>query len=160
MDAEGLRHRLGQHQVEIGFLGRLVQRRQRGAGKLELAARFERDSALPGRALQADDGVTVPDRVGAELAGDAVEQGADAVRPAISHRTQRIGVEHVLFVLGADAPMVLGLGAVRQRLDHLGARFDRGRVVVGAGHGNYSGKRSAEHIAGQAESNPFIANRR
>jgi hypothetical protein len=69
-------------------------------------------------------------------------------------------VEHHLYVLGADPPALPGLGPAGQSLDQIGTAFDGRGKRIGAGHGKSREERRADNIAGEAESNPFIANRR
>lgn len=106
----------------------------RRAGQFELPTRLERNAAVSLHIPQADGIAFVEKGLPAGAFGDAIEQSADAVRSLIGHRAERIGVEHVFFVLGADAPLLGGLIALRHAVDEVGPRFNQGRKCFGAGH--------------------------
>ena len=134
MNAERASYRLGELQVLRRFGRGFVQGFQRGARELELAAGLQRNSAAPGRVLEADDSAVVEVRLPTGFAGDAIEQSLNAIGSGIGNRTDRAFVEHVLFVLGADCPALFRLVPTCQHFDQVGARFDQRRMVVVAGH--------------------------
>ena len=70
----------------ISSLAGLVHGLDRRAGKLELPAGLERDRAAAGHVGEADDVLALHDRLPAEQMLHAVEQRADAARPAVGHR--------------------------------------------------------------------------
>jgi hypothetical protein len=92
----------------VHLVAGVVERRDRRARQLELAARLQRDVA--GLAAQRDDLAVLLDRLPAE-AQQPLQDGADAVRPLIGQRPQVAGAEGELLVLGADAPLLGRLAA-------------------------------------------------
>ena len=70
----------------ISSLAGLVHGLDRRAGQLELAAGLERDRAAAGHVGEPDDVLALHDRLPAEQVLHAVEQRADAARPAVGHR--------------------------------------------------------------------------
>ena len=69
-------------QMFVHLLAGFMDRLERRAGKLELAAGLERDRAAAIRLRQADDVVPLHDRRPSEARAEALEQGADRARPA------------------------------------------------------------------------------
>ena len=98
-------------EMRVHLAAGVVQRFQRRAGELELAAGLERDRAAADRVGEPDDVVGVEDRLPAEERLHAFEQRADAARPVIGHRRVAVLVEAELLVLGADPPFVARLAA-------------------------------------------------
>ena len=115
----------------------------RRAGKLELAARLERDRAAAGDVEQADDIAVLDDRLPAEQVLHAFEQRADAAAPVIGDRAVALDREHELLVLGADAELRLRLAARLEPRDQLVARFDRRHVDLVASHAGVPAERAA-----------------
>ena len=87
------------HQLVAG----LVHGLDRRAGQFELPARLERDRAAAGHVGEPDDVLALHDRLPAEQMLHAVEQRADAARPAVGHGLMAVHGEGELLVLGADA---------------------------------------------------------
>ncbi len=114
-------------EVLVGFGRGLVQGFERGARKLELAAGLEADVAahLAVGALQGDDIGAFEDRHPAVAGDQLLHQGANAPRPLVGHRFEAERSEHEFLVLGADAPILLGLLACRDPPDKIGAAFDQ-----------------------------------
>ena len=120
-------------EVFVDFGAGLMQGLERGAGKLELAARLERDGT--GVADKGDRLPLLAHRLPAE-ALQPLEDGADATRPLIGDRAQIIGPEGEFLMLGADAPRFLGLAPGLEVLDKPALVGDRlGIGVIGSGHG-------------------------
>ncbi|MNL21116.1 hypothetical protein D3C87_1423910 [compost metagenome] len=134
MNIERRSHLLGDAHMFAQFRRRAMQVRHGGPTELELPAWLKRDAAGNLVVPEADRVFAVIKRVPAGFFLDAREERADALLALIGDRPQRIGVEHVLFVLGADAPLVGRLGAAFHRLDQVCPRRDEGRGSVGAGH--------------------------
>jgi hypothetical protein len=120
--------------MRIGLAAGLVDRLERCAGEFELPAWLERDRAEAGRVGQSDDVALVLDAVPAEEPLHQLEELPDATLALVGHGAAIGFVEAELFMLGADAPCALRLGAGGERLDQLVARFDRRRVGNVAGH--------------------------
>ena len=115
------RQRLGDllHLVEVGvhLAAGLVQRLQRRAAELELAAGLEADvAAVLG---QRDRVAVLQHRLPAEAGRQALEQRPDAARAVIGQRPEVVAGEAELLVLGADPPGRARLAALRQILDQL-----------------------------------------
>ena len=91
-----------------GFGGGGMQGRHRRAGEFELATGLQRDGAAPFRIFETDRIAIVEDGLPAGAAGNSVKQSMNTVGPGIRHRSDRIAIKHVLFVLGADAPFRFG----------------------------------------------------
>ena len=87
--------------VELGGDG--MDGRLRRAGKLELAARLERDRAAAVRVVEADQRAVVLDRRPAEARLGAFEQRPDAALALVGDGRQIGRVERDLLVLDADA---------------------------------------------------------
>jgi len=116
-----VRDLLDLHQVLAGLVADVVDVLQRGARQFELTARLQADrgaEALGVLALQGDDAAGFLDRRPAE-ALQARQHGQDAVLALIGGATQGRLVEAELLVLGADAPLVAGLLALRHGVDQL-----------------------------------------
>ena len=100
-----------------------MQRLQRRAAELELAAGLEADAAaLLG---ERDRLAVLEHRLPAEPGGQALEQGPDAARAVVGQRPQVLAGEAELLVLGADPPGGARLAALRQILDQLALAGDR-----------------------------------
>ena len=109
MDAQRPGDPLATRMCSASFRGGGVEVGLRRAGELELAAGLERDAAERA-SLRSPIGLSSSIKgLPAGARRDAVEQGADAVVAFVGDGPQRIGVEDVLFVLGADAPFALRL---------------------------------------------------
>src|SRR3546814_20122763 len=83
---------------------------------------------------QGDDSLPLEHRIPA-IAGEAYQQRVDAAALVIAGRVEiRLGIDEFL-MLGADAPAVLGLGALGEGRDQLLAAFDDGigTACVGSG---------------------------
>ncbi len=113
MDVERLGHGAGNAQMLAHLLGGAVQIHLRRPGELELATRLERDAAGDLVVPEPDRVVPVIKRVPARCLLDAGEQRTNPLLAFIGHWPQRIGVEDVLFVFGADPPLVRGFSAPR-----------------------------------------------
>src|SRR5690606_3548254 len=98
-DAEGRRAFAHLGEMPVHLAAGLVQRGERRAGQLELAARLERDGAEADRVGEADDAAGVHDRLPAEKAGHEFEQAADAVLALIGNRAEILAIEAELLVL-------------------------------------------------------------
>ena len=101
----------------------LVDRLERRAGQLELAAGLQRDVAalLGERDQPARSRAPAPSRSGRQ----PVEQRPDAVRAVIGQRAQVVAGEAELLVLGADPPRRARLAALLEILDQLALAGDR-----------------------------------
>src|SRR5262249_57844293 len=106
----------------------------RRSGKLELAARLQRNGAEPDRVGQANDGAAVENRLPAEKALHRFKEPHDAARPLIRDRAEIVAAKAELLVLGADAPLLAWLRAGFECLHKLIAGCDRRRVRGVAGH--------------------------
>src|SRR5262249_24563727 len=99
-------HRAGDiaqlRQVRAGLSAGLMQVLKRRAGKLELAARLQRDRRHV--LLQRDDVLFLVNALPAVLVGQTIEQRANALLALIRDGLQALAVEGKLLVLGADAP--------------------------------------------------------
>ena len=102
---------------------------QGGAGQFELTARFQRDAFA---ILRHGDDLAVLLNGLPAIADEPLEQRADAVGGVIADAAQRFQVIDELLVLGADAPIRLGLVAFGDVVDELAlcrhwlaARFGR-----------------------------------
>ena len=133
------------------FARRLVHGLDRRAGKLELPAGLERDRAAAGHVGEPDDVLALHDRLPAEQMLHAVEQGADAARPAIGHGPVAVHGEDELLVLGADAEFRFRLAARRKPRDQLVARADRRHVDLVAGHSGVPAKKGRDLNHGNGE---------
>ncbi len=116
----------------IGLAAGLVERAQGRAGKLDLAARLERDVLAV--LLQADDMFALEDGIPVETL-QLGEDRADAARLLVGQRPEALLVVGELLVFGADQPLVLGLAARFQALDELGLVGDGSRVEFGIADG-------------------------
>ena len=134
MNVERFGNLLADAHMLAQFGGGAVQIRHGRAGKLELATRFERNAARNLVIAQADGMVPVVKGMPAGFFLDAIEQRPNTLFALIGDGAQWIGVEDVLFVFRADAPLIRRLGAACHRLDQVSSRFDMGREGVGAGH--------------------------
>jgi hypothetical protein len=121
--------------VSVALAAGLVDRLQRRARQLELAAGLQRDRALSGRLDQPDDVLLVDDRVPAQRVAHAFEQRADAARPGIGDRRMAVDVEWKLLVLGADPPLLARFVARREVSDELVDLLDRPEIGRVARHG-------------------------
>ena len=121
--------------VELGGDG--MDGRLRRAGKLELAARLERDRAAAVRIVEADQRALVLDRRPAEARLGAFEQGPDAALALVGDGPQIGRVERELLVLDADAERFGGLAARRQPRHQIVAGFDDLSVDDVAGHARF-----------------------
>ncbi len=83
-------------------------------GKLKLATGLERNRTLSGWFYQTDDVAFIDDGLPAKLGLHAFEDGFDAARTLIGHRTVVGCIEWKFFMLGADAPSVFGLASASQ----------------------------------------------
>src|SRR5687767_3351721 len=112
------------------LLLRLVHGLKRRAGKLELTAGLKTDSAALWAILAAerDDVALLQHRVPTEAILDAIEQRADAALAVIGDRRMVARIEAELLVLGADAPIALGLRSRLEISDELVARPDDGAL--------------------------------
>ena len=133
------------------FACRLMHGLDRRAGQLELPAGLERDRAAAGHVGEPDDVVALHDRLPAEQMLHAIEQRADAARPAIGHGPMAIHGEDEFLVLGADAEFRLRLAARLKPRDQLVARTDRRHVDLVAGHSGFRRKKVATLIMGTAK---------
>src|SRR5690606_34290589 len=97
-DAERLGNLAHLRQLRVALAAGLVDRLQRRARKLELAAGLQRDGALPGRLDKADDATVVEDRVPAKLFLHALQNRADSALAAIRHRRVAVDIERELLV--------------------------------------------------------------
>ena len=116
-----VRDLLDLHQVLAGLVADVVNVLQRGARQFELSARLQADrgaEALGVPALQGDDVVALQHRRPAE-ARQPVQHGLDAAGTVIGRAAQGRFVEAELLVLGADAPLIAGLFALRHGVDQL-----------------------------------------
>ena len=132
--ARDLAH-LRQMRYELG--AGLVDGLDRGARKLELAARLERDRAAAGRVEQADDVAVLDDRLPAEQVKHAFEQCADAARAP--HRAPARRPSSVKANFSCSVPMRkrdFGLAPCEPR-DQLVARLDRRHVDLVTGHAGF-----------------------
>ena len=132
--------------VELGGDG--VDGRLRRAGKLELAARLERDRAAAFRLVKADQRALVLDRRPAEARLGAFEQGPDAAIALVRDRRQIGRVEWELLVLDADAERFGWLAARRQPRHQIVAGFDDLSVDDVAGHAGFRMKNGQKASAG------------
>ena len=123
----------------------------RRAGKLELPAGLERDRAAAGHVGEPDDVVALHDRLPAEQVLHAVEQRADAARPAVGHGPVAVHGEDELLVLGADAEFRLRLAARLKPRDQLVARVDRRHIDLVAGHAGVPAKKGRDLNHGHGE---------
>ena len=126
-------------QMLVGLAAGLMQRLQRAARQLELAAGLQADVATEGvalRPLQGDDVVAFQDRFPAEPLDHFLQQRLDAARSLIGQGGERIGVKAELFMLGADAPFFLRLGAFGDPVHEIGLALDRraGVALLTSGH--------------------------
>jgi hypothetical protein len=115
--------------VLADFATGFVNRAQGGAGEFELTARLQRDALAVLR--HGDDLAVLLDGLPA-IADETLEQRADAIGRIIADAAQRLQVIDELLVLGADAPIRLGLVAFGDVVDELAlcrhrlaARFGR-----------------------------------
>ena len=81
----------------------------------------------------------------------AVEQRADAARPAIGHRPVAVDREREFLVLGADAELRLRLAARLEPRDEFVARVDRRHVDLVAGHAGVPAKKGRDLKHGRGE---------
>ena len=132
----------------------------RRAGQLELPAGLERDRAAAGDVGEADDVVALHDRLPAEQVLHAVEQRADAARPAVGHRPVAVHGEDEFLVLGADAELRLRLAARREPRDQFVARVDRRHVDLVAGHAGIPAEKGRDLNHGRGERAMFGGCRR
>ncbi len=147
-DAERPGDLLDLRQMRTGLARRVVHRLDRGAGELELAARLERDGAAAGHVIKTDRMVALEDRLPAEQVLHALEKRPDAAPALVGHRRQVLDVERDLLVLGADAPLRLGLHALRDPVHEFALRADRRRIRHIAGHSGTSTRRFEPGEAG------------
>ena len=127
----------------ISSLAGLMHGLERRAGQFELPARLERDRAAAGHVGEPDDVLALHDRLPAEQVLHAVEQRADAARPAVGHRRVAVHREGELLVLGADAELLLRLAARLKPRDQFVARIDRRHVDLVASHAGFRRKKVA-----------------
>ena len=120
------------------------------AGKLELAAGFERDGAAAGHVEQADDVRSFGDRLPAEQQLHAFEQRADAASSLVGDRAVALEREGEFLVLGADAELRFRLDALSDPVDEIVAPFDRRQVDLITRHAGYRTKWAATLHAGRA----------
>src|SRR5262245_8478370 len=114
--------------MRVQFTGGLMQRLQRRAGKLELAARLQRDRAAAGDIGEAENGIALQDRLPAEKMTHSFEERANALRALIGNRPMTGEGKRQFLVFGADAKIRFRLAAVSEPLHELGARLDRSHV--------------------------------
>src|SRR5689334_5921153 len=107
----------------VHLVAGLVQRLERRARELELAARLERDGAALAVG-EADEIAGIAHRRPAE-ALQPLEQRADAGAAVIRCRLVVAQAKNEFFVLGADAPMRRRLAARLEMLDELALCGDR-----------------------------------
>ena len=102
------------------FRADLVQGAKRRAGQFELTTGFEADvggqAAAGVGAFETDHGfaaiLAVFHHRGPAKPFQPVEQGLDAIRAIVGNGGQGVGAKAELFMLGADAPVGLGLAAL------------------------------------------------
>ena len=134
-DAERLGHLAQLGKMGVRFATGLVDGLQRCAGKLELAARFERYRALAGGLDEADDPPGVDDRLPAEHRLHAPEQRGDAALAFVGHRRIVAEEERELLMFRPDPEGVLGLAAGSDVARQIGHGRDRRPVCRVTGHG-------------------------
>src|SRR5262249_36684266 len=115
-------HRLDLVEMAVDLVAGLVDRAQRCARQLELAARLEADVAV---ALVERDRVAVLDHRLPTIARQTLEQRADAARAVVGQPAMIVERERELLVLGADAPLVDRLAAGLEPRDELPLVGDR-----------------------------------
>ena len=118
-DADLIGDLLDLHQVLAGLVADVVDGQERRARQLQLAARLQADrgdETLGIAALQPDQDAVFLHAGPAEPL-QPLKQGLDPASALIGGARQGILVEAELLVLGADAPLVLGLGALGHGLD-------------------------------------------
>src|SRR3954468_24580052 len=109
--------------MSVRLAAGLVQRLQRRAAQLELAARLQADvAALLG---ERDRLAVLPHRRPAEPLGQPFQKRADAARSGVGQRAQVVLGEAELLVLGADAPSRPRFAALGQVLDQLAPAGNR-----------------------------------
>ncbi len=149
-DAELVADLLHLLQMGLHLIAGLVDRLDRGAGKLELSAGLQRDVAGP--AGERDDIAVFFHRLPAE-ALQAAEQGADALRPLIGHAAKGLQIEAEFLMLGADAPLLGRLVSLLDIFHQLALAGDRFAARLGRSRhlwANLSdcGNRRKNHLAG------------
>ncbi len=155
-DPERLADRVhaGQMRVELGGDG--MDARLRRAGKLELAARLERDRGVAGRLVEADQRALVLDRRPAEARLGAFQQGPDAALALVWNGPQIGRVERELLVLDADAERFGRLAARRQPRRQIVAGFNDLSVDDVAGHAGFRMKNGQMASVGPVNRAPSL----
>ena len=130
-DAQGLGDLPHLGQVSMHLVAGLVDRLERRAGQLELAARLQGDAA--GLLGQRDDPAVLAYALPAEGALHAGQQRLDAAFALVGQRAEVVLGEAELLVLGADAPVGAGLAAGLEIGDELRLARDRLTLLLGRG---------------------------
>ncbi len=136
-DAERARDFLDLREMRHQFRAGLVDRLQRSAGKLELAARLERDRPATGDVEQADDVAVLDDRLPAQQVLHAFQQRTNAAASVVGNRPVTLDRENELLVLRADAELRPRLAARFEPRDQLVAGFDRCHVDLVTRHAGF-----------------------
>ena len=122
-EAELVADMLDLFQMPAGLRAGLMQIFERRARQFQLARRLQADGPIAAR--QGDDVAAFIDR-GPAIAGQADQQRVDAALFLIGRSVMIAAIIDELFMLGADAPAVLGLFALGKGRDQLLAAFDDG----------------------------------
>ncbi len=130
--------------MRVEFVRDLVDRRQRRAGKLELAARLERNRGAADRVEQADELAVVLDSLPAQAFAHALQQRANPARAFVGDRRQVRLVEGDFLVFDADAKRVGGLAARFQPRDQIVAGLNDLSIDDVAGHAGIPKRRPSE----------------
>ncbi len=110
-------------QMLVHFVAGLVDGFQRRAGKLQLAARLQRDIGAIQR--QTNDLVAFQHRRPAIGVAQPLQNRLDRARAVIRQRLQRVFAITEFLVLGADAPVSDGLASRGEIFGHILGPFDR-----------------------------------
>src|SRR5579883_136582 len=121
-DAERVAHGAHLAQMLMHFVAGLMQRLERRTGKLELAARLERDRAA--RPRECHEIAGIEHRLPAEP-HQALQESANAVGTVIGDAAMIAAAEDEFFVLRADAPLARWLAARGKIVDELPLVGDR-----------------------------------
>ncbi len=123
-DPQGLGYPFHQGQVRVKFVAGLVDGAKGCTRQLQLATGLEGNAGA--LLLQGDEVGTLENASPAVDLGDRLEEGPDASRGVVGHRTVVVGGETDLLVLGADPKLLGGLLPAAKHLDQIFGRPDPG----------------------------------
>ncbi len=120
-------------QMFVNFLAGFMNVGEWRAGKLELAARLQRDVAKTFRVGERNDVPALENSLPAKAVTQPFEQGTDGALALVGNGPQAVGQKRKLLMLGAYAPISLRLAARTQRLNQLRPAGNRRSGILGLG---------------------------